>query len=234
MGLKRLVIADRQKSRSFNSECGWGEQWLSLLNIQSMLSRISSKTPKYFAVADLTWGFYQSPLAQSNLRNSLHLHPKWDCINESLLNLDREISRLEEHNISWNSDKFNIGVNVIDCAGHNSNDQGLSFSSEKRQKVLDFRMPTTQKVLKRFLELGTYFREHIGNYSMMVQPLHATIPKYIPSLKRRLTWNPELESTFVEVQNAINEAQLCFFVNPLAPIYLHADACDYGIGAYLF
>lgn len=37
-----------------------------------------------------------------------------------------------------------------------------------------------------------------------------------------------------KIKEAINNCPTLAFLDPNAPVYLHTDACDYGIGAYLF
>ena len=36
------------------------------------------------------------------------------------------------------------------------------------------------------------------------------------------------------MKKAINDCPTLFFINEESPVYLHTDACDYGLGGYLF
>ena len=45
---------------------------------------------------------------------------------------------------------------------------------------------------------------------------------------------PATDKAFEEVKSAINLCPKLHFVNEQSPIFLHTDASDYGIGAYLF
>ena len=49
-----------------------------------------------------------------------------------------------------------------------------------------------------------------------------------------LKWTPELEASFKELQRLISECPTMYFVDPGISLYLHTDACDYGMGGYLF
>ena len=51
---------------------------------------------------------------------------------------------------------------------------------------------------------------------------------------RRLEWNPSAEKAWDQIREDIRDCQQLFFLDPNAPVFLHTDASDYGIGAYLF
>ena len=51
---------------------------------------------------------------------------------------------------------------------------------------------------------------------------------------RKLIWTPENETAFQLIRGLIRACPILFFLNPSHSIFLHTDACDYGIGAYLF
>ena len=51
---------------------------------------------------------------------------------------------------------------------------------------------------------------------------------------RKLEWIPEACDAWGTLRGAIRNCQTLHFPDPTAPVYLHTDAFDYGIGAYLF
>ena len=127
-----------------------------------------------------------------------------------------------------------FGATEIQYTGHVLNEQGLSFSKEKIEKVSGFTKPTTQKELKSFVGFVTYFHEHIKNFSMIMAPLHRLLGGYTRGSSHKLKWDDETDSAFHTIQNSIKNIPTLHFIDPDAPIYLHTDASDYGIGAYLF
>ena len=149
-----------------------------------------------------------------------------------LHNLDRVFKRLEEFNILLNPKKAKIGLSQIEYVGHTINENGVTISKEKRDYVLDVPIPQIQKALKSFLGLVSYFRNHLKDHSTIVQPLQQMITPYVPA--KKLKWNPQLIELFYQVQKSVNEAPSLFFLDYDAPVYLHTDASDFGIGAYLF
>ena len=98
--------------------------------------------------------------------------------------------------------------------------------------MLAIEKPTHSKQLKSFLGVAAYFRDHIPQHSTIVRPLHQMLANYVPS--RKLVWTSEAENAFEEIRTKIRECPTLFFVDDSAPIFVHTDASDYGIGAYLF
>ena len=66
----------------------------------------------------------------------------------------------------------------------------------------------------------------------MVHPLQKLILDYKP--RNRIKWTEELKNVFLQVQESVNNAPPLQFVDYEAPVYLHTDASDIGIGADLF
>ena len=93
-------------------------------------------------------------------------------------------------------------------------------------------LPTTQKGMKQFLGLANYFRDHVKDHSKVVQPLQDMVSDYRKS--KALQWTPELTTLFNDVKDRVGNCPELFFMDDSLPVYLHTDASDYGIGAYLF
>ena len=51
---------------------------------------------------------------------------------------------------------------------------------------------------------------------------------------RRVVWTPESTAAFYEMKLAISKCTTIHFMSDIAPIKLHTDASDYGVGGYLF
>jgi hypothetical protein len=111
-------------------------------------------------------------------------------------------------------------------------EHGLSFSEEKLREVLDFPLPTTHKVMKSFLGLANYFRDHVKDHSTLVKPLQDMVGNY--KKNQQLKWTPELTARFDEVKKVVGGCPKLFFMDENLPIFLHTDASDYGMGAYCF
>jgi transposase InsO family protein len=149
-----------------------------------------------------------------------------------LVRLRQVFQRLRKHNITLNPEKCRFGLSSVEYVGHTIDETGLSFSPDKLNEVLAIPPPTYAKELRSFLGLASYFRDHIQNLATIAKPLQDMIVDY--EKKRKLVWTPEAEQAFTDVKEAIRRCPKLFFMDDNAPVYLHTDASDYGIGAYIF
>ena len=66
----------------------------------------------------------------------------------------------------------------------------------------------------------------------MSGPLHAMLAKY--NRRTRLKWTDESRDCYEQLKLAIHECLRLYFMDEHSPIFLHTDASNYGVGAYLF
>jgi hypothetical protein len=62
--------------------------------------------------------------------------------------------------------------------GHVVNEQGLTHTRERLDKVLQIPPPEKGKDLKSFLGVAVYVCDHIRNYATKVHPLHVMLKDY--------------------------------------------------------
>jgi len=115
-------------------------------------------------------------IIKSNIDDSL-IHAKTQ--DEFLLNLDTVFSRILKHKIKINTDKVFFSDSHIEFVGHEIPHDGVQFSGTKRKVghriFLSHRLKT---ILKKFLGLANYFRDHVKNHSILAQPLHNMLVGY--------------------------------------------------------
>lgn len=152
---------------------------------------------------------------------------------EFLSNLEAVFTRLRKHKVTLNPKKCRFGLASVEYVGHVVTADGISFSEEKREKVLDFPLPRTQKELQAFLGLINYFREHVPNMTELEKPLRELMDT---SAKKNftLTWNQRAEEQYYAAQDIVSRCPKLFFVNEHATIVVMTDASDYGVGAYIY
>ena len=68
--------------------------------------------------------------------------------------------RFKESGITLNPKKCKLGLTQIEYVGHTINKDGLHFTREKLDSVLNFPKPKTKKQLKSFIGLANYFRDY--------------------------------------------------------------------------
>jgi hypothetical protein len=146
--------------------------------------------------------------------------------------LRRCFERFREKGITLNPSKCKLFVPSVEYCGHLIDKEGLHFLPSKLEGVSSFPLPETQQGLRSFLGLANWFRDHIADHSRMVRPLHGMLAGY--QKHKKLTWTPELSQAFINIKRAIQECPKLFFLDDESPIFLHTDASQYGMGAYLF
>jgi hypothetical protein len=107
-----------------------------------------------------------------------------DCISHAQTedqlcdNLRLLFQRFREMNITLNPDKTHIGLEEIEYVGHLLSSDGVSFTTDKINKVVELPRPTVKHELKRYLGLVNYFRDHLRNLSFHTQPLQQLLIGY--------------------------------------------------------
>lgn len=259
------------------NDCSEAMGW-PIPNVAKMLQRLGHHRAKFYAVMDLTSGYFQAPLSKNSqiatafmtfmgvfewlrvpmglkgapsyfqqqmairvLRGLLYhiLELYLDDIivfgrteEELLKNLRQVFERFRKHRLTLNPGKCRFGLSKVEYVGHTIDENGLTFSEEKRHEVLDFPKPVTMRNMKQFLGLANYFRDNVKNHSILVKPLQDMVASY--DKNKKLQWTPELSQRFEEVKVLISQCPSLSFMDANLPIFLHTDASDYGIGAYLF
>jgi transposase InsO family protein len=147
-------------------------------------------------------------------------------------NLVQVFTRFRKHKITLNPKKCKLGMSQVEYVGHVISEEGVTFSKEKRTKVLDFPLPQRMKELSGFLGLINYFRAHVSDMTERVKLLRLMVLKYDKA--KTLVWTPEAEKAFYDVRDEVANCPALFFVDENSPIIVMTDASDYGIGAYIY
>jgi transposase InsO family protein len=149
-------------------------------------------------------------------------------------NLRSIFTRLREHNVTLNPKKCHFGLEKVQYVGHEIDRHGMSFTHEKRMKVLDFPLPDKKKGLQAFLGLINYFRDHVGDMTSLEHPLRTLITN--PKKDYVIQWTEEAKTAFHRAREVVSSCPALFFLSedPDDKIVVMTDASNYGIGAYIF
>ena len=162
---------------------------------------------------------------------------------ELLKRIELVFKRLADKNISVNPDKCHFGMLETEFLGHLISADHIGMTPEKINSVIKTAQPTTVGELHHFLGLCNYFRDHVRNHSAIVHPLirmtiaGATDNEIKYSKNRPLKWTTEGHAAFERITNIIAELPKLYHIKEdtsTYPVFLHTDASDYGVGAYLF
>ncbi len=129
---------------------------------------------------------------------------------EFIVRLRSVFNRFRQYNITLNPKKCSFVIKP----------DGVSFSTEKRGKVLDFPFPKKKIHLRSFLGLVNYFRDHVKELSTMVKPLNDMVNPY--KKNTQIFWTPQMEQVFIVVQEAVGNCPKLFYVDMMP-----ADSCTH-------
>ncbi len=150
--------------------------------------------------------------------------------NEFVSNLRQVFERMRKYNITINPKKVCLGQDHIEFVGHVVNADGISFSGEKRDKVLNFPLPEKVKQLMGFIGLVNYFRDHVSDMTNKLKALR----ELTTDRKKPVQWTEETKRLFYKVRDEVASCPTLFFLDPNGLVFVLTDASDYGIGAYIF
>jgi hypothetical protein len=146
------------------------------------------------------------------------------------------LARLRQFKLVANPKKVVLGASRMLVLGHVLDKEGIQMADFRIKTITDLPLPTTIKQLRAFLGMANYFRDHIMNASILSHPLHKLIDK---NSQRRdhVKWTEQAKVAFKALQEAITNCPKLYYLNENNPdleLVLRTDACDYGIGGFLF
>jgi hypothetical protein len=146
-------------------------------------------------------------------------------------NLRKVFQRFRKYNVKLQPSKMKIGLTSVEYVGHKIDKEGLHFTREKLDSVLNFQKPMYQAQLKSFLGLCNYFRDNVRHHSNLVYPLQRMLDNY--DRRSKLQWTPDTETAWENIKQAVHSCPKLFFIDEFSKIHVYTDASDYGIGGYV-
>ncbi len=126
-------------------------------------------------------------------------------------NLRSVFMRFRKHKILLKPKKCAFGMTKIEFVGPKISEEGVSFSREKLQEVLDFPRPVIQQQLRQLIGLANYYRDHVKNHSDKARPLIMMFRDY--EKRKKIVWTPEAIQAFETLQKDVSECHTLFFVD---------------------
>lgn len=135
---------------------------------------------------------------------------------------------LDQANLSLNYKKCVFGASSVTILGHEISHEGVMPEASKTSAIRSFPTPTTQKAVRSFLGLASYYRRFIENFAKMAAPLNRLLKDGV-----KFEWTTGQQSAFDALRSRLINPPILGHFDPSAPITLRTDACGHGIGSIL-
>ena len=165
-------------------------------------------------------------------------------LEEHLQNGVKLFEKLEECHPRVRFEKCHLFMERIKYCGHVLHEGMRSPAPSKVDAVCDWPKPTTRKRMKGFLGFVNWYSFYIRRFSNIAAPLMTSLQvKYervpgvdgcrVPRERSCVQWTPEMESDFVQFNEALSAECELYIPSPDGEYHIHVDACDHGVGAVL-
>src|ERR1700738_1432531 len=128
--------------------------------------------------------------------------------------------------------KMHFGYNKMRLLGIIMTPHGRSPDPDKRDTLLEMRIPRTASELKSFVGLAQWFSEHIPGLSWKTSILRKMITT-ASSPNALLKWTESELQQFQYIKDQMRKPCTLAVYNPKANVILYTDACAEGLGCIL-
>ena len=142
------------------------------------------------------------------------------------------VQRLVDHGLVIQPGKCVFAQTSLDFLGHRVDARGIHTLSDKIEAIQQFPQPQTNRKLREFIGLVSYYRRFVPHCADFLQPLHALVCHNKPK-NHPITWTPDSVTAFNKVKTQLAAATLLVHPVPGAPLNLIVDASDFGAGGAL-
>ena len=171
-------------------------------------------------------------LVLSDLRNSTayidDILTFSEDFDKHLEHLEKLLIRLKDANLKVKTSKCKIASEQTMFLGYKISAQGVSIDETRSKAIMNYPRPKTQKQVKQFLGLASYYRQFVPNFSDIVDPLNILTRKNV-----RFKWSEECQKAFDELIKLLSNTPILAFPDFSKKFHLTTDASNLGIGAVL-
>lgn len=234
-------------------DCLQGAEYFSSLDMRSGYWQIPMHEPDKektaFATPDglyefnvMPFGLCNAPATFERMMDSVLRGLKWktcfcylddivvfsSTFAEHLQRLDEVLTCISNAGLQLNSKKCRFASKTIKVLGHVVSKDGIRPDPDKIAAVVDFPRPLTQKDLRSFLGLASYFRRFIRNFATIASPLNQLLQS-----GASYDWSNQCQHAFEALKSALTSGPVLCHFDETKPTILHTDASGHGIGGVL-
>lgn len=147
---------------------------------------------------------------------------------EGLKRLATIFARLKDANLKLKPGKCIFFQKQVKFLGHVVSSDGIQTEPEKISAVKNWPIPKSEKQIRSFLGLCSYYRRFVKNFAEIAKPLHALYEK-----NAKFLWTPECQKSFDSLKDSLTSAPILGFPIPSMQFILDTDASNQSVGAVL-
>ncbi len=147
---------------------------------------------------------------------------------QHLDDLREVLSRLKSAGLTIKLAKCQFCRKDLTFLGYRVCPSGILPDQDKMKAVMDFKTPVNVKQVRQFLGLSGYYRRFIQDYARHAEPLFALTKNDAP-----FVWDSACQDAMDLLKQKLTSAPVLSFPDFTEPFFIHADACDVGLGAAL-
>ena len=143
-------------------------------------------------------------------------------------NLHQVLTRLQERQLTLNSDKCKFNVPEITFFGFDISAAGIRPNHQTTEAIRNAPTPKNALEVRSFLGLANFCSRFIQDFSTIGYPLRQLTRKAV-----QWGWRSEHQRAFDNLKNALTSTHVMAHYDPTAPSQLRVDASPVGLGAIL-
>jgi hypothetical protein len=154
--------------------------------------------------------------------------------------LEEIFNRLRQCGLKVKPEKCHFFQEKVSFLGHTISAAGIATDQSKHAAIKEYPRPTTEKSLRQFLGLASYFRRFIKGFAQIAGPLSNLLCTGTRQRQRRTKsisivdkWTSECEEAFENLKVKLTSTPLLGFPDFQQTFYLEIDASLQGFGAIL-
>jgi hypothetical protein len=135
---------------------------------------------------------------------------------------------MNKNNFSITTSKCNFFNNKIELLGYSITTSGIKPLNKNTEAITEFKQPKTQKNVRSFLGMCSYYRKHIKDFAKIAHPLTELTKGDV----KKIDWNNEHEQSFNTLKQLLTAEPLLKHFDDNKSVFL-IDASLIDLGAYL-
>ena len=123
--------------------------------------------------------------------------------------------RLRQSNLRLRGKKCEIGRSKVTYLGHTFSASGMESEISKIDSIINWSRPESQKEVKQFLGLASYYRKYFQDFATISNPLNHLLCKNVP-----FVWEKREETAFIKLKESLSSSPVlqCPDFNKKVPV----------------